>query len=811
MMKTKKSSKGLALVLAAVLALTPMAGFPITALATGEAAAPKAEAPATDAAEAPAIDAGETPQADAPATDADASTDTDATPGTTPSTPAPDAKTPQAEVPTTDAGTNPGAAGSATNPPATNVVTPDPTPTPTVDPDAANDGVVNEKDFPDPTFWTYVQKEFDKNGNQTLDTDEIKAATTIDIHWSDITTLQGIEYFTDLTSLTCRASKIEALDLAKNTALTTLNCSGDPYISTRSNLTTLYVSKNTALTSLDCSFNNLTNLDVSANTALTNLACYRNQLTNLDVSKNTALTSLNCGNPYTSVPGNLAKLDVSANTALTNLACNNLQLTTLDVSKNTALTSLNCSDNNQLTTLDLTKNTALVGLNCSSDPYASVPVRGNLTTLDLPATDTLTYLYCNDNQLTALDVSNNPGLTNLTCSNNQLTTLDVSACIVLANLTCKNNQLTTLDLTKNTALIWLFCANNQLTSLNLTGLAKLGSGNQLYEKIILGPQAPQIPVVKRGAQYKLDIEALAKGQPLTAITLDSGLDSEQPVDLKTYDKMHKTAPKTLQYTCETGSLGLNATTMEVKATCVPYHPATLVTDANGTLTCDVASPTADELLLRDGSTPTFTVTPASGYQVATLTVNGKDAMGSLVGETLTLPAVTDAVAIAATFKEIPAPPIVNYYSVTATVENGTITSDHAALVREGSSVKCTFSPNDGYALESVSVNGKAVEATEDSTTTATTKTYSHTINGICSNTTIHVVFKAVEPPVDPTDPVDPPKPPVDPTDPVDPPKPPVDPGDPLKPPPRRLFPITVATATMATTTVAPRLWNAPTP
>ncbi|MEG1197235.1 MAG: hypothetical protein RSD38_02515, partial [Raoultibacter sp.] len=88
MMKTKKSSKGLALVLAAVLALTPMAGFPLTALATGDTAAPKAEAPATDAADAP--------QVEAPATDADANTD--AAPGAAPSTPAPEAETPQAEA-----------------------------------------------------------------------------------------------------------------------------------------------------------------------------------------------------------------------------------------------------------------------------------------------------------------------------------------------------------------------------------------------------------------------------------------------------------------------------------------------------------------------------------------------------------------------------------------------------------------------------------------------------------------------------------------------------------------------------------------
>ncbi|MEG2459412.1 MAG: hypothetical protein RSA89_06355 [Raoultibacter sp.] len=164
--------------------------------------------------------------------------------------------------------------------------------------------------------------------------------------------------------------------------------------------------------------------------------------------------------------------------------------------------------------------------------------------------------------------------------------------------------------------------------------------------------------------------------------------------------------------------------MEVKATCVLYHPATLVTDANGTLTCDVASPMANELVLLDGSTPTFTAAAALGYQIDTLKVGEKDIEVSkdATSQTLTLPPVTDAVSITATFKEIPAPPkpptpSFNYYSVTPTVENGTITPEHPTTVREGNSLKYTFSPKEGYALESVSVNGAPVEATEESTAT----------------------------------------------------------------------------------------------
>ena len=41
----------------------------------------------------------------------------------------------------------------------------------------------------------------------------------------------------------------------------------------------------TALGTLSCSYNQLTSLDVSQNTALTNLSCSNNQLTSLDVSQ----------------------------------------------------------------------------------------------------------------------------------------------------------------------------------------------------------------------------------------------------------------------------------------------------------------------------------------------------------------------------------------------------------------------------------------------------------------------------------------------------------------------------------------------
>ena len=66
-------------------------------------------------------------------------------------------------------------------------------------------------------------------------------------------------------------------------------------------LTALDVANNTALTSLYCSSNQLTALDVANNTALNYLDCYDNKLTALEVSSSGALLVINCyGNQLSS-------------------------------------------------------------------------------------------------------------------------------------------------------------------------------------------------------------------------------------------------------------------------------------------------------------------------------------------------------------------------------------------------------------------------------------------------------------------------------------------------------------------------------
>ena len=179
--------------------------------------------------------------------------------------------------------------------------------------------------IPDANF---EQKLIDLGHDDVLDGSILTATAEViaelNLRYSEISDLTGIEAFTALTTLEIRDN----------------------------NLTTLDVSACIALIFLDIRYNQLTVLNVSGNTALTELLVQNNQLTSIDVSANTALTNLDVD------INQLTSIDVSANTALTNLEIRSNQFTVLDISTCIALTNLDVRYN-QLTALDLSQNTLL--------------------------------------------------------------------------------------------------------------------------------------------------------------------------------------------------------------------------------------------------------------------------------------------------------------------------------------------------------------------------------------------------------------------------------------------------------------------
>ena len=128
----------------------------------------------------------------------------------------------------------------------------------------------------------------------------------------NITSLAGIEYFTDLETLDCMDNQLTTLDVTKLTKLKFLVCNDNQ-------LTALDVTGLTSLKNLFCSDNQLTTLDVTGLTSLTDLECNGNQLVSLDVSTLKELQILWChGNKMTA-------LDITHNAYLGDLKCGNQQ------------------------------------------------------------------------------------------------------------------------------------------------------------------------------------------------------------------------------------------------------------------------------------------------------------------------------------------------------------------------------------------------------------------------------------------------------------------------------------------------------
>ena len=250
-----------------------------------------------------------------------------------------------------------------------------------------------------------------------------------------------------LTKLHCYGNQLTSLNASGCSSLTELDCKSNP-------LRRLDVSGCTALTKLQCQSNQLTNLDVSSCTALKLLYCQENQLTNLNAQGCTALTELQCQS------NQLTSLNVSGMSNLTTLSCWKNQLSSLDVTSCTALTELACYDN-RLASLDLSKNNRLTTLDCQQNQLAS---------LNLSGCRALTTLKCNKNQLTSLNLSDGVALKEFDCSSNKLTSLDFYTCRALTKLDCSDNALSGIDLLQCRELSWLRCSINQIKTSAMTAL-----------------------------------------------------------------------------------------------------------------------------------------------------------------------------------------------------------------------------------------------------------------------------------------------------------------------------------------------------
>lgn len=94
---------------------------------------------------------------------------------------------------------------------------------------AADEVAINETNFPDEVFRSYVSESFDTDGSGGLSESEISKTIGLNLYNKNVATLKGIEYFTALKELDCASNKLTSLDVSQNTALTTLSCEGNQF------------------------------------------------------------------------------------------------------------------------------------------------------------------------------------------------------------------------------------------------------------------------------------------------------------------------------------------------------------------------------------------------------------------------------------------------------------------------------------------------------------------------------------------------------------------------------------------------------
>ena len=141
-----------------------------------------------------------------------------------------------------------------------------------------------------------------------------------------------------------------------------------------------------------------------------------------------------------------------------------------------------------------------------------------------------------------------------------------------------------------------------------------------------------------------------------------------------------------------------------------------VTGGNGTI-----SPATAQVVGAGGGT-TFTITPNSGYKIASVTVNGTANADAVTAGSYTFSNVQADGTISATFASN-----VATYAITATAgTGGTISPSGSVSVNSGDNKTFTVTPNAGYKVASFKVDDVAAQLTNNSYT-FTNVTKAHTI------------------------------------------------------------------------------------
>ena len=182
-------------------------------------------------------------------------------------------------------------------------------------------------------------------------------------------------------------------------------------------------------------------------------------------------------------------------------------------------------------------------------------------------------------------------------------------------------------------------------------------------------------------------------------------------------------------------------TLEVEFEAIPpmIYALNIIAQGSGSVRYDdsVIRNQSRQFSITEGDALTLTLEPDNGYRVEMVKLNGNDVTGELSNNQLTMNSVSSDMSVEVTFGEIP--PTTYSLTIRSTGEGSAVYEDTSirngskefSLV-EGAYATITFTPDEGYRMKSLSVNGEDM--------TSFVASYQYVVSRIAKNTLVEVEF-----------------------------------------------------------------------
>ena len=182
------------------------------------------------------------------------------------------------------------------------------------------------------------------------------------------------------------------------------------------------------------------------------------------------------------------------------------------------------------------------------------------------------------------------------------------------------------------------------------------------------------------------------------------------------------------------------TTVSVEFEAIPQTTYTLSITASGNGSASYGGSTirskTSSFTLNEGSSASISFTPDNGYRIKSVKVNNSTV--SVSNNQYTISSINANTTVSVEFEAIP--PTTYTLSITASGNGSasysgtTIRSKTSSFtLNEGTSATITFSPDNGYRIKTVKVNGSTVSVSNNQ----------YTVSSISKNTTVEVEFEAI--------------------------------------------------------------------